>query len=293
MIRLEHVTKEFAPGRGIFDVSFTVESGTIFGFIGPNGSGKSTTLRHLMGLMASDEGKATIGGFDCWNQSKEVKQLVGYLPGEISLPGDMTGADMLHLMQQLHRSDPARQQRLLKRFPFETKTKIRKMSKGMKQKLAIVGCFMKDAPVYLLDEPTSGLDPLMQERFLEWLELEKRAGKAILMSSHHFPEMEKACDRAALIKDGRIIVEADIHELVRSSRREYTVVFRSEAEAAQFAVRIGVEPKREEVRFQTDERLTLNQVIAHLTHYDVQLIRPSADDLEQVFLHYYGEGETS
>lgn len=293
MIRLEHVTKEFAPGRGIFDVSFTVEPGTIFGFIGPNGSGKSTTLRHLMGLIASDDGKATIHGFDCWRQSKEVKRLVGYLPGEISLPGDMTGADMLHLMQQLHGSDPARQQRLLNRFPFETKTKIRKMSKGMKQKLAIVGCFMKDAPVYLLDEPTSGLDPLMQERFLEWIELERRAGKAILMSSHHFPEMEKACDRAALIKDGRIIVEADIHELVRSSRREYTVVFRSEAEAAQFAVRIGVEPKREEVRFQTDERLTLNQVIAHLTHYDVQLIRPSADDLEQVFLHYYGEGETS
>lgn len=160
MIRLEHVTKEFAPGRGIFDVSFTVDPGTIFGFIGPNGSGKSTTLRHLMGLLAADGGKATIGGFDCWKQSKEVKKLVGYLPGEISLPGDMTGADMLDLMQRLHGSDPARRQLLLKRFPFETKTKIRKMSKGMKQKLALVGCFMKDAPVYLLDEPTSGLDPL-------------------------------------------------------------------------------------------------------------------------------------
>ncbi len=252
MIRLEHVTKEFAPGRGIFDVSFTVDPGTIFGFIGPNGSGKSTTLRHLMGLLAADGGKATIGGFDCWKQSKEVKKLVGYLPGEISLPGDMTGADMLDLMQRLHGSDPARRQLLLKRFPFETKTKIRKMSKGMKQKLALVGCFMKDAPVYLLDEPTSGLDPLMQERFLEWIEQEKHAGKAILMSSHHFPEMEKSCDRAALIKAGRIIVESDIHELVRSSRKTYTIVFRTEVEAAQFAMQVGVEPKRTEVSFQTD-----------------------------------------
>jgi len=293
MIRLEHVTKEFAPGRGIFDVSFTVEPGMIFGFIGPNGSGKSTTLRHLMGLLAADDGKATVGGFDCWNQSKEVKQLVGYLPGEISLPGDMTGADMLDLMQRLHGSDPARRQLLLKRFPFETKTKIRKMSKGMKQKLALVGCFMKDAPVYLLDEPTSGLDPLMQERFLEWIEQEKQAGKAILMSSHHFPEMEKSCDRAALIKAGRIIVESDIHALIRSSRKVYTIVFQSDTEAAQFAMQVGVEPKRTEVSFQTNETLTLNQVIAFLTQYDVRLIRQSADDLEQVFLHYYGEEEPS
>ncbi|HAB32494.1 MAG TPA: ABC transporter ATP-binding protein, partial [Exiguobacterium sp.] len=124
-------------------------------------------------------------------------------------------------------------------------------------------------------------------------EQEKQAGKAILMSSHHFPEMEKSCDRAALIKAGRIIVESDIHALIRSSRKVYTIVFQSETEAAQFAMQVGVEPKRTEVSFQTDETLTLNQVIAFLTQYDVRLIRQSADDLEQVFLHYYGEEEPS
>lgn len=293
MIHLDHVTKEFAPKRGLFDVSFTVEPGMVFGFIGPNGAGKSTAIRQLMGLIQADTGRATIGGFDCWNQSEEVKRLVGYLPGEINLPGDFTGEQVMQLMQKLHHSSPQRQQELLNRFPFETKTKIRKMSKGMKQKLALVGCFMKDAPVYLLDEPTSGLDPLMQEHFLDLIDIERQRGKAILMSSHHFPEMEKSCDRAALIKEGRIIVEADIHELVRSSRKQYTIEFGLEAEAEQFALQIGSQRLQKQVSFVTGHELTLNQIIHLLTAYDVRMIQSSADDLEHVFLHYYGEEESS
>ncbi|WP_393966232.1 ABC transporter ATP-binding protein [Exiguobacterium sp. S22-S28] len=293
MIHLDHVTKEFAPKRGLFDVSFTVEPGMVFGFIGPNGAGKSTAIRQLMGLIRADSGRATIGGFDCWDQSEEVKRLVGYLPGEINLPGDFTGEQVLQLMQKLHHSSPQRQQELLNRFPFETKTKIRKMSKGMKQKLALVGCFMKDAPVYLLDEPTSGLDPLMQEHFLDLIDIERQRGKAILMSSHHFPEMEKSCDRAALIKEGRIIVEADIHELVRSSRKQYTIEFGLEAEAEQFALQIGSQRLQKQVSFVTGHELTLNQIIHLLTAYDVRMIQSSADDLEHVFLHYYGEEESS
>ncbi len=293
MIHLDHVTKEFAPKRGLFDVSFTVEPGMVFGFIGPNGAGKSTAIRQLMGLIQADTGRATIGGFDCWNQSEEVKRLVGYLPGEINLPGDFTGEQVMQLMQKLHHSSPQRQQELLNRFPFETKTKIRKMSKGMKQKLALVGCFMKDTPVYLLDEPTSGLDPLMQEHFLDLIDIERQRGKAILMSSHHFPEMEKSCDRAALIKEGRIIVEADIHELVRSSQKQYTIEFGLEAEAEQFALQIGSQRLQKQVSFVTGHELTLNQIIHLLTAYDVRMIQSSADDLEHVFLHYYGEEESS
>ncbi len=293
MIHLEHVTKAFASGKGIFDVGFSVEPGMVFGFIGPNGAGKSTALRQLMGLIAADSGHATIGGFDCWVETKEVKRLVGYLPGEISLPGDFTGDHILQLMQQLHGGDRKRQADLLERFPFDPKTKVRKMSKGTKQKLALVGCFMKDAPVYLLDEPTSGLDPLMQERFLTWLEEERRLGKAILMSSHHFPEMEKSCDRAALIKDGRIIVESDIHELIRSSRKQYTVEFGLAAQAKQFAIQVGATQKQQRVSFLTSDQLTLNQVLRLLTAYDIRSIQTAADDLEHVFLHYYGEGDES
>jgi len=207
MIRLEHVTKEFAPGRGIFDVSFTVDPGTIFGFIGPNGSGKSTTLRHLMGLMVADDGRATIGGFDCWKQSKEVKQLVGYLPGEISLPGDMTGADMLDLMQRLHGSNPARRQLLLKRFPFETKTKIRKMSKGMKQKAMILCALVTGSELLIVDEPFVGLDPLAIRELLQIFSELKQDGKGILMSTHILETAERHCNRFVLLHEGHIAAE--------------------------------------------------------------------------------------
>jgi len=292
MIHLERLTKDYGPGRGLFDVSFDVLPGSIFGFIGPNGAGKSTAIRHLMGLISPDAGSASIGGYDCWKQSSEVKRLVGYLPGEISLPAHLTGDQVLDLMMKLHGASSKRRDDLLKRFPFETDTRVRKMSKGTKQKLALVGCFMKDAPVYLLDEPTSGIDPLMQERFMELALEEKAKGKAILMSSHHFPEMEKTCDRAALIKEGRIVVETDIDELIRSSRKQYRIELGQDAQAERIARQFGMARHGRQVEFATSEKMTLNAIIPVLAECDVRAIHSSSDDLEQVFMHYYMEEES-
>ncbi|WP_114572252.1 ABC transporter ATP-binding protein [Exiguobacterium flavidum] len=292
MIHLERLTKDYGPGRGLFDVSFDVLPGSIFGFIGPNGAGKSTAIRHLMGLISPDTGRASIGGYDCWKQSSDVKRLVGYLPGEISLPAHLTGDQVLDLMMKLHGASGKRRDELLRRFPFDTDTRVRKMSKGTKQKLALVGCFMKDAPVYLLDEPTSGIDPLMQERFMELALEEKARGKAILMSSHHFPEMEKTCDRAALIKEGRIVVETDIDELIRSSRKQYRIELGQDAQAERIAQQFGMTRHGRQVEFITSEKLTLNAVIQVLAECDVRAIHSSSDDLEQVFMHYYMEEES-
>lgn len=292
MIHLERLTKDYGPGRGLFDVSFDVLPGSIFGFIGPNGAGKSTAIRHLMGLISPDAGSASIGGYDCWKQSSDVKRLVGYLPGEISLPAHLTGDQVLDLMMRLHGASSKRRTELLKRFPFETDTRVRKMSKGTKQKLALVGCFMKDAPVYLLDEPTSGIDPLMQERFMELALEEKARGKAILMSSHHFPEMEKTCDRAALIKEGRIVVETDIDELIRSSRKQYRIELGQDAQAERIAQQFGMARHGRQIEFVTSEKLTLNAIIPVLAECDVRAIHSSSDDLEQVFMHYYMEEES-
>jgi ABC-2 type transport system ATP-binding protein len=151
VIQLKGLTKRFDSSHGIFDVSFTVEPGTVFGFIGPNGAGKSTTIRHLMGLLHADSGSATVMGHDCWNESETVKALVGYLPGEINYPQDMTGEDVIRLTRKLHATSAERERTLRDVFAFDTSLKVRKMSKGMKQKLAIVTCFMKDVPVYILD----------------------------------------------------------------------------------------------------------------------------------------------
>lgn len=293
MIVLNRVTKRFDAKHGIFDVSFKVEPGMIFGFVGPNGSGKSTTIRHLMGLMKADEGSLSIGGHDCWRETSKVKQLVGYLPGEITFPSELSGAEVLQLVRNMHGAPSGNEKQLLERFPFDTSLKVRKMSKGMKQKLAIVTCFMKDAPVYLLDEPTSGLDPLMQEAFLNLVLEEKKRGKAILMSSHHFPEMEKTCDRAALIKDGRIVIEADIHELIATSQKRYLIECASVEDAQSLATQWKGIQDHQSVEIAVTTEQQLNALIHDLGQRHIKSLHSSSDDLEQVFLHYYGEENES
>lgn len=289
MIELYHLSKKFNKNTGVFDVSFTVEPGTVFGFIGPNGAGKSTVIRHLMGLLKPNSGKATIDGHDCWSASPEVKKLVGYLPGEISFPADLTGEDILTLTRRMDQTSVTRENELRELFLLDTSVKVRKMSKGMKQKLAIIRCFMKDAPVYLLDEPTSGLDPLMQERFLELVLREKAAGKAILMSSHHFPEMEKTCDYAALIRNGRIIVKDSIDGLIASSRKLYHVAFENERDALAFAAQVGGKPVGPRVDATISTQDELNSLIQTLASYRVASFRSAPADLETVFIHYYAE----
>lgn len=288
MIQIEKLTKRFDQTHGIFDVSLTVEPGTVFGFIGPNGAGKSTTIRHLMGLLHADSGNATVMGHDCWKESEAVKALVGYLPGEINYPQDMTGEEVIRLTRKLHVTDSVRERNLLSVFAFDTNLKIRKMSKGMKQKLAIVTCFMKDAPVYILDEPTSGLDPLMQERLVDWVLAEKADGKAILMSSHHFPEMEKTCDRAALIRDGQMIVEAEMAELKRRSKKTYRIGMKDEAAAIKLSEQIGTrEQTVVTVSLSTSEEL--NGLIKVLADYEIASLTSGTDELEHMFMQYYGE----
>lgn len=289
MIKLHSLTKKFSEKQGLFDVSFTVEPGTVFGFIGPNGAGKSTAIRHLMGLLKPDSGSATIGSFDCWNDSERVKALVGYLPGEISFPADLTGEDILTLTRRMDKTSPEREKELRTLFPLDTSVKVRKMSKGMKQKLAIIRCFMKDAPVYLLDEPTSGLDPLMQERFLELVLKEKDADKAILMSSHHFPEMEKTCDQAALIRNGRIIMEDSIEGLIANSRKLFHIEFASAEDAVAFATALNAHliGNRVDVSVSTNDEL--NALLQTVGRYRVSSFRSAPADLETVFIHYYAE----
>ncbi|MBR3062302.1 MAG: ABC transporter ATP-binding protein [Exiguobacterium sp.] len=288
MIRIQRLTKRFDDTHGIFVVSLQVTPGTIFGFIGPNGAGKSTTIRHLMGLLKPSEGKATINGFDCWQETEQVKRNVGYLPGEINYPQNMTGEEIIRLTRHLHKTNPDRERQLRERFSFDEATKVRKMSKGMKQKLAIITCFMKDVPVYILDEPTSGLDPLMQDRLIDWLIEEKQSGKAILMSSHHFPEMERTCDRAALIKDGRIIIEEDMEQLRQHSVKRYRVEFSAEAEAVRFAADSG-ERDGMHVEVTISTPIELNHLIRTLAEFQVQSLTSGTDELEHLFMQYYGE----
>jgi len=274
-------------------VSFSIAEGEVFGFLGPNGAGKSTTIRHIMGFMKPDQGFATVNGLNTWKEQGKAQRYIGYLPGEIAFIEGMTGKMFLDFMSDMHAvKDHNKRSALIERLQFDVDTPIRKMSKGMKQKVALVAAFMHDPSVIILDEPTSGLDPLMQKVFIEIVLEEKTQGKTFLMSSHSFPEIERTCDRAAIIKDGKIIAVKDIHELQSIQRKLFEVTFHSAEDAEAFAssglyiesaqgnlVRVAVQGN-------------YNKFMAETAKYNIHNVDVYTQNLEDVFMNYYdGKGE--
>ncbi len=267
VIKISNLTRDYGGGKGIFQISFRVEEGEVFGFLGPNGAGKTTTIRHLMGFLRPESGKCRMNHMDCWLDREQIQKTVGYIPGEISFFEDMTGAEFLRFAARYRGMDVGgRQRELLDRFELNPKTKIKKMSKGMKQKVGIVAAFMHDPQILILDEPTSGLDPLMQNRFVELLAQEKKRGKTILLSSHMFEEVERTCDRVGIIRAGRLAAVDSVDTLRRRHMRTYTVTLDSPKRAQAFARDFGGVCAGNRVR------VTASQ------------------SLETIFLHYYGGG---
>ena len=226
VIKVTNLTKDYKNNRGIFDLNFTVYKGETFGFVGTNGSGKTTTIRHIMGFIKPQEGNVQVLGMDAWKDSCEIKKNVAYIPVEIAFPDLSTGiaffkaqAELLNLKNLDHANE------LIKRLQLDPSANLKRMSKGMKQKTAIVAALMGDKDILILDEPTTGLDPLMRETFLELIKEEKAKGKTILMSSQMFDELETTCDRVALIFDGRIIDIADINALKNADSKAYKIEF--------------------------------------------------------------------
>lgn len=265
IVHVEHLTRDYGNQKGIFDVSFQVHEGEAFGFLGPNGAGKTTTIRHLMGFLKPKSGHCTVFGEDCWKCREAIQRELGYLPGEISFFNDMTGTEFLSFLKS-YRSvpSPSREKELMERFELEPHRKIKKMSKGMKQKLGIIAAFIHDPKILILDEPTSGLDPLMQNRFIELIREETERGKTILMSSHIFEEVERTCERVGIIKDGRMEAIDSIEDLRKRHLRTYTVSLETEELAKKFAQDFGGDVHGQHVS------LTARQ------------------SLEQIFMHYYG-----
>lgn len=291
VISIENVTKDFGSNRGVFDITLHVGEGEVFGYLGPNGAGKSTTIRQLMGFLRSDDGRLSIMGMDCFQEREKIQKDLGYLAGEIAFMDDMTGAAYLDFIAKMKGiTDRKRMQELMEQFELNAKGKIRKMSKGMKQKLGIVAAFMGNPKVLILDEPTSGLDPLMQNRFVELILEEKKKGTTIFMSSHIFEEVEKTCDRTAIIREGRIVDVVEMAELAKLKKREYLVTLQDEIQAEKLAKE--VQAKRVagcQVSVFAGERI--GELLKVLTKYDVKDLDVRSKSLEELFLHYYGEEE--
>ena len=287
------LTRDYGNGRGVFDLSFSIKQGEVFGFLGPNGAGKTTTIRHLMGFLKPEKGYCTIGGKDCWKDRAEIQKTLGYIPGEMVFFDDMTGTEFLSFMAKYRKiKSNGRIKELLDRFELDPRSKLKKMSKGMKQKVGIVTAFMHDPEVLILDEPTSGLDPLMQNRFIELVLEEKAKGKTILMSSHMFEEVERTCGRVAIIKNGKLVALDNVETLKAAQAKKYVITLENENAAAAFA---GEGLRVSEVSHNQVTVIVQNNIkelISVMNRYPVINIITPNQSLEEIFMQYYGGGRS-
>ena len=292
MIEVRGLTQIYKSGKGIFDVSFTVEKGEVFGFLGPNGAGKTTTIRNIMGFVNATEGDVLINGMDARKETAKIQETVGYLPGEMAFFENMTGMEFLVFMGNMRRTkDTNRRDELIKRFELDATGRIKKMSKGMKQKLGIVTAFMHDPEILILDEPTSGLDPFMQNVFMDLIDEEKKRGKTIMMSSHIFEEVQRSCDRAGIIREGKLVATEDIHSLNKMNKNRYEVRLSDisdvdKLKASGLAIN-GVDGNKVLIEQNGD----LRDFFKVLSECSVERFKVKPQTLEEIFMKYYGREE--
>lgn len=291
VINVNHLTKDYGNARGVFDVTIGVEPGICFGFLGPNGAGKTTTIRHLMGFSRPQRGNASILGMDCWTEATRIKERIGYLPGEIALPKNITGAAFLNRMSQMRRLESdVYCAELLERFEFDPRSNIDDMSLGEKRKLAVVTAFMHDPEVLILDEPTSGLDPIMQQVFIDYILAEKKRGKTILLSSHIFHEVDATCDVIAIIKEGRIAAEFKAESLKNRKSKIYRITFARESDYEKFIAlpytftSQNMEKRRARVCLEDGD---INRLLQDIDGLAVEEFQEIPFTLEDYFMQYY------
>ena len=294
-VKVERLTRYYGKRRGVVDLTFDVQEGEIFGFLGPNGAGKTTTIRQLMGLMSPTSGSACVFGLDCWTDSTEVKEKVGFLPGDIRLYEKMTGEELLDFFAAFRRVQHRRYRReLAERLGLELGTRIKHMSKGNRQKLAVAQALMHDAPLLILDEPSSGLDPLMQVEFVELLREEQARGKTIFLSSHQLPEVERIAHRVAIIREGSLVAVEEVARLKQLRERRMEVALHAPVPSERFSALDGVRvvsvaPGGKHIALAVRGKLgPLLRVLSDLPIDDLTFAPP---DLESVFLHYYSDEE--
>src|SRR6266480_1060700 len=236
IIEVEGLTKSYGSKRGITNVSFHVEEGEVFGFLGPNGAGKTTTIRLLMALLRADAGSARIAGLDSWEQSVEIKRLIGYLPGEPALDPNLTGGQILEYFGHLRGGvDQTYLKQLIKRLDLDPTRKFRQYSAGNKRKVVLVQAFMHRPRLLILDEPTNGLDPLNQQEFARMVHEARDGGSTVFLSSHILSEVEQLCSRVGIIREGRLVRVGGVEEVKDIKRYEITITFAGSVPETAFA----------------------------------------------------------
>lgn len=288
-IEAHGLSKTFGPVRAVDQVDLQVEPGGIYGFLGPNGAGKTTTIRILMGLYRPSGGTARVLGHDSQREAVAVHRRTGYLPGDLVLPGTMTGADILARFAHIREmTSLAYRDELVERFGAELDRPMKMLSKGNRQKIGLVVAFMHRPELLVLDEPTSGLDPILQQKFSDLLRETSAQGRTVLLSSHDLAEVQRVVDHLSIIREGRIVVTSTVAELRASAPRSVEVTFDHPVPSSRFAdlkdISVStVAPNRLRLLVSGPIGPSLRR-LADLDPVDLEA-RPA--DLDELFLRYY------
>lgn len=287
LIEIKNLTKDYGNNQGIFNINLNIEKGEMVGFVGTNGSGKTTTIRNIMGFIKPTSGEVKVNGLSSYEHASEISKLIGYVPGEIAFPDLPNGIDFLECQAEflnLKNMDYANE--LIERLQLDPRANLKRMSKGMKQKTALVAALMNDAPIIILDEPTTGLDPLMRDTFLDIIKNEHSKGKTIFMSSHMFEELETTCDKVALISDGHIIDVVNMNDIRNRPVKEFKIEFNNKDDYQKFQkekyeiIRLQDQYNQVTIKIKTTET---GKLLTTLCNYDVKFVSEIPYTLERHF----------
>jgi ABC-2 type transport system ATP-binding protein len=292
-ISLRDLWKSYGAVQAVRGVSLDIHRGEVFGFLGLNGAGKTTTIRILLDLLRPTRGAAAIFGIDCQKESLRTRTLAGYLPGELGLYPDMTGAEMLALMARLSGVEVDREYQLqivdrLELARADLRRQLREYSTGMKRKIGLVQALQADPPLLILDEPTEGLDPLVQRSLHEILFELRSRGRTVFMSSHVLSEVERLCDRIAVIRKGEIVLQSTVEEARRLTGRIVRVDFAEPVQPIALPQRmtfVDRHPQQWTLRVEGE----VGELIGALSQFrirDLEIIEPA---LEDVLRNFYRE----
>jgi len=292
VIVIDKLEKSYSKIRAVRGISMSVQRGEIFGFLGPNGAGKTTTIRCMLDVIRPSAGTIRIQGLDAQRDKLALHQHIGYLPGDVRLPGQMTGKQVINYFSRLQGREPVLLNDLIARFDVEIKRPIKSYSKGMRQKIGIVLAFMCDPEVLILDEPSSGLDPLLQRVFNEFLLEEQARKKTIFMSSHIMSDVEKVCQRVAVIRNGELVTVEEVEKLRERAGQRVVVEFGDIVTEEELSRIPGViDVSKNNRAYHLNVGGSMDPLIKAFSRHEVNRMQAEEAPLEEVFLKFYEEPE--
>lgn len=285
------MSKKFGGFTALDSIDLEVNEGEVFGYIGPNGAGKTTTIRVLLGILQATSGSARVFGMDAWKDAVQIHKRIAYVPGDVNLWPNLTGGEVVDLFVSLRgRHDKARREKLLKSFDLDPSKKCRTYSKGNRQKVALVAALASDADFYILDEPTSGLDPLMEQVFQECVFDLKKDGKGVFLSSHIMSEVEKLCDRIAIIREGKLVETGTLDQMRHLTRVTMTIKTEKPVEGLDKIKGVyDITTHQGGLSFQVGSA-EIPAVVSYISKYGVTKLESTPPTLEDLFMRHYDLG---